>query len=66
VAKEHFGSFWRFLEVFGAPICGAVFPFGFCESLFLNLENQLQNELNHPVSLQAKLDSTTFLNYVVF
>jgi hypothetical protein len=23
------------LELFGAPICGAVFPFGFCESLFL-------------------------------
>jgi hypothetical protein len=32
VAKEHF---WSFLELFGAPTCGAVFPFGFCKSLFL-------------------------------
>jgi hypothetical protein len=26
------------LELFGAPICGAVFPFGFCESLFLTAQ----------------------------
>jgi polyferredoxin len=37
-AKEHFGAFLSFFELFGAfgaPTCGAVFPFGFCESLFL-------------------------------
>jgi hypothetical protein len=35
MAKEHFGAFWSFLERFGPPICGVVFPFGFCESLLL-------------------------------
>jgi hypothetical protein len=35
VAKEHLRAFWSFLELFEPQVCGAVFPFGFCESLFL-------------------------------
>jgi hypothetical protein len=34
-AKEHFAALWSVLECFVPPICGVVFPFGFCESLFL-------------------------------
>jgi hypothetical protein len=34
-------AFWIFLELFGAPTCGAVFPFGFCESLFLSEIEQI-------------------------